>query len=115
MSQTELHIGKLKCLTKWNGKKLAEEILKGNDTLKWSDDRYLDQGFIEEKKDWKYRYYLYKEHLYEIEKSYEGESDGYIQQGTKLENGDIDFVLEFYNGGTCEAEMLEELIENLHK
>lgn len=114
MSYTELHIGRLKPIS--GGIEKANQILQENTKLQWCDEESVEKeqtGYIETKKGWKYKYMLYKGKLYEIEESYSGESDGHISHGVKDINGNIDFVLEFYNGGTCQSEMLEELLNKI--
>ncbi len=48
--------------------------------------------------------------LYKIEKE---ELSDDIQSFTKNKNGEIEFLVSFYNGGTCLSEMLEEGLEKI--
>lgn len=43
----------------------------------------------------------------------EYEEDDYSIEATKNEDGTFDFIAQFYNGGTCLEECLEEALERL--
>lgn len=51
--------------------------------------------------------------LYTYENRIRRESDGFIQELIPNKDGDYIYVMEFYNGGTCLAEMLEEAISDI--
>ena len=54
-----------------------------------------------------------KGNLYTYENRICKESDGFIQELIPNKDGDYIYVMEFYNGGTCLAEMLEEAISDI--
>ena len=53
--------------------------------------------------------------LYRNSVLHSGEDEGYLQHGILQPDGSIDYVVQFYNGGTYEGEMLEELVQKLNK
>ena len=88
MSQTETHVGKFKILAK--GKDNILEYIKEHNIE--SESEYyniLDGDVLIE----------YIEH-----KKYD--EDTYLMEFTKNEDGTIDFVIQFYNGGCCLSEAL---------
>lgn len=115
MSYTELHIGKLSKID-LGGQSLEERLqtilaLLGEEKIPdYCED--IVEYFKSEKSD---KFIIVGGDLYQVLSKYNQESDGYISHGTRHSNGDIDYVLEFYNGGTYFSEMAEELVENLNK
>lgn len=51
--------------------------------------------------------------LYTYEERISKESDGWIQELIPNKDGDYTYIMEFYNGGTCLEEMLEESIKEI--
>ncbi len=64
-----------------------------------ADDKYYGTDYV-----------CANERIYHIieNKELDGED---ICEGRLNQNGEIEFVLQFYNGGTCFGEMIEEAVE----
>lgn len=124
MSEVEVHTGKLKKVNV-EGKTLNEKIynlLKKHNcstTVKLEDinsdnlseelmDNYYDSKLYDED-----RYFISKlnNNIYEVVDHFESESSDDIFFFHKDENNDINFVLSFYNGGTCFGEMIDEILK----
>ena len=99
MSQTETHIGKFKILAK--GKDNILEYIKEHNIEKFFD---IDEYYIESESE---RYdILDGDILIEyIEHKEYGEDDDLVKF-TKNEDGTINFMIQFYNGGCCLQEAL---------
>lgn len=101
MSDTEMHIGKL----------IPTELTQANlDDLFNLSEEYK-KGY--EYNDWFYdleKYYVYKDIVYEIQDTKHYDSD-YLVVGNKTENGEIEYVSQFYNGGCGFLETLDEVME----
>ncbi len=100
MSQTETHIGKFKILAK--GKDNILEYIKEHNIDKFFD---IDGRYIESESEYYdvldgYTLIEYIEH-----RKY-GEDDSLVEFA-KNEDGTIDFLVQFYNGGCCLTEALE--------
>ena len=114
MSDTELHIGKLKEINPKEEEsfenlmlRILEENGKGTErssycknTLEWFNEELRKSHFA------------YKEKVYELQ---DEELDEYADliKAKKEENGEISYHLKFYNGGTCFKECLEEALDKL--
>ena len=99
MSQTETHIGKFKILAK--GKDNILEYIKEHNIDKFFD---IDKHYIESESE--YYDILDGDILIEyIEHREYGEDDDLIEF-TKNEDGTIDFLVQFYDGGCCLQEAL---------
>lgn len=108
MSEDVTYRGKLVLLT--TGKDAAEvkafEILEGELEKHYSSylDKLLDSGED-------YLYHSEHEALYSIEKT-KFECYGFREM-SRNEDGSIAFFTQFYNGGTCLTEMLEEGLDEM--
>ena len=96
MSQTETHIGKFKILAK--GKDNILEYIKEHNIDKFFDVNY--NNYITSESE--YYDILNGDTLIEY-----GEDDSLVEF-TKNEDGTIDFLVQFYNGGCCLQEVLED-------
>ena len=103
MSQIETHIGKFKILTK--GRNNILEYIKEHNIEEFFDiDKYHYIESIESGSE--YYDILDGDILIEyIEHREYGEDDDLIEF-TKNEDGTIDFLVQFYNGGCCLSEAL---------
>lgn len=114
MSYTETHIGKLKkveittSLNKWCEAKCKE---KGILEL----DRF-DKDWIERfKDDNEVKFFFVGENVWETIEHIEIKEGNDIDIANVNEDGTISFVMQFYNGGTCLSECIEEKLEKLTK
>jgi len=112
MSETECHQGVLRDITDVNIslEEHAKKILndKGKTELNIYNDTWIDQ-FIEEQYR-EYDYIIINNKMYKFIKHQEFDPES-INFSEKLGNGDIEFMVSFYNGGCSFDEALEELIQ----
>lgn len=109
MSETVQYIGKLKPFSASKGESLTDQLLRfaksknedisdfptecENEAINWMKDRLYEQFLIIDGV------------LFETEIKYSNTGDIFF---AKVEaNGDISFILEFYNGGCCFQEAIE--------
>lgn len=106
MSYTELHVGKLQKIDL--GLKFIDQYLEEQGIEYDKDERHVvdDKGNI--------LYFIKDGILYKNVVVRAGESEEYLSHGTIDEDGNIDYVIQFYNGGTWEGEMLEDLVDELN-
>ena len=113
MSEIKKHIGKLRQLT--NTTEGTLDYIKENGLEKRFDFIYGEDGELKylEPLDDKYRVLEIKGHqvLVELLEHKELDECEDIMYHRKESNGTIDFALEYYNGGTCLDECLEEILE----
>jgi len=116
MSQTETHFGKLRkvifeadqTLEQWCEIKCKElgvkEIASYNEN--WYE-QLRDEGYN--------KYFFVNDEIWEAieHQEFYGEND--INILTENEDGTLSFAQQFYNGGTCLSDCLEEAIERLNK
>jgi len=113
MSYTEFHIGKLKpvdleqkCLEDWCKKTL---VLSGRTGIS-----SYNHSWLEELQDVHYdKYYTYKDKLYEFIDHTETEDETCFCKLILKEDGIVEFIASFYNGGTCLSEMLNDEFDKL--
>ena len=115
MSYTETHIGKLRKVD-----------TQGQSVKDWCINRIIDtKGFFDEKEDdWQDdfwdtdnnydKYVFYGDDLYETFDHIE-KRDEDIDIFTDNGDGTYSFVMQFYNGGTCLQECLEDGLKRLKK
>ena len=112
MSRIELHIGKLREIN-LDGKSI-EEVAKcicKNENYKYVDENksYLDVLLSI----YPSKYFFVDNKLYEVVVDVEYEDDcADISTITKNEEGDYEYVMRFYNGGTCFSEMIESSLKD---
>lgn len=108
MSATIFQTGKL---TKISGEpeQVAKYILNSK-----KEDFY--ETFLEQLSSESDEYVLLENELYQISDTIENDDgETHFCYFYKEKNGDIRFITQFYNGGTCLSEMLEHYIDNLKK
>lgn len=107
MSYTELHVGKLQKIDL--GLKFIDQYLEEQGIQYDKDETHVTdaKGNI--------LYFIKDGIIYKNIVTTAGENEGYLSHGTLDEEGNIDYVIQFYNGGTWEGEMLEDLVNKLNK
>lgn len=111
MSETEIHIGKLRKLKL----EISNEEFFKQKCLE--TDIELDQPTWTEQFFWNHKdqnnYFIIDDVIYEAfeHKKYEDRDD--ISDFIQNEDGTISFVTSFYNGGTCLSEVIEEEIKKM--
>lgn len=110
MSEIKKHIGKLRQLT--NTTEGTLDYIKDNGLEKRFDFIYGEDGELKylDPLDDKYRVLQIKGQQVLVELLEHKELDVWMYHRKEL-NGTIDFALEYYNGGTCLDECLEEILE----
>lgn len=118
MSRTEFHTGKLYPIN--FGSDLeghCRRIAKENDIEledDWQDDFRDKFDWWERKKHpARKEYFIQGENLYGVIDHNESDNEEYFMKLTKNDDGSISFMGQFYNGGTCFDEMLEEALDEL--
>jgi hypothetical protein len=117
MSQTEFHTGKLKEVD-MNGLSLEDYCkTKCNEAGITEIDSY-PATWVEQFRDefWygnEEKYFIHGEKVYEVIEHEELDCENYFMKLTKNEDGTISFIGQFYNGGTCLDEMLEEALDEM--
>ena len=111
MSSTETHIGKLTRYPFKKNVKFEDRIkyILNNHKLEY-DDKNMIEVFNNELYD---IYRIYNEVIYMVEDKYIPD-DGDIFEYTKNDDMSISYTLQFYNGGTCLGECLDEIIQKVH-
>ena len=74
------------------------------------DFQYFCSGTIADD----YEYYFSDKGIYKIDNT-ECDSDDDIFEYSKNEKGEVEYQFQFYNGGTCLSEQVDELIEKIEK
>ena len=114
MRQEEIHIGKLKKVDL--GNKSVEEWCKNRCNLEGITElRSYNNNWTEEFRDTFYeKYFFAKGQIFEAfdHKEFDYKDIYYLK-----DNGDgtFDFVMKFYNGGTCLSECIEEELEKIYE
>lgn len=114
MSQTEFHFGKIKPV----------QIPEGQTLEEWCKGKCAEEGVTEipfYNKSWeetyryngKNKYFIHKRKVYEFIDHHESQDSEYFMKLFQDPDGTITFVGQFYNGGTCFSEMLEEALDEL--
>ena len=118
MSRTEFHTGKLypvnfgkdlegfcRRIAKSNGLELGED---------WQEDfRDSFDEYSNKRNSQKEEYFIHGENLYRVIDHVESEDSEYFMNVTRNNDGSLQFMGQFYNGGTCFSEMLEEALDEL--
>jgi hypothetical protein len=58
-------------------------------------------------------YFIHGEKLYRVIDHIESEDEEYFMRLSRNSDGSLSFIGQFYNGGTCFSEMLEEALDDL--
>lgn len=118
MSRTEFHTGKLypvkietsleetcKSIAARHGVELGEDWLE-DFRENFNEYEYKRKRVSEE-------YFIHGEKLYRVIDHVESEDSEYFMNVTRNSDGSLQFMGQFYNGGTCFSEMLEEALDEL--
>lgn len=112
MSDYETHKGKIrKVETDLSPVEFARSII-GDKEVKYYD-MSNDEDVLEYFRDeYSEQYVIMNNTIYSIEnKELDGDAD--IFQYEKLEDGSIEYLFRFYNGGTCLHEQIESVLEEV--
>jgi hypothetical protein len=112
MSQEEIHIGKLRKIAIHSS---VEEWAESKCKLDNIEKASYNNNWLEQLRDSYYeKYFIVNGNIYEAfdHKEFDYEDIYYLK-----DNGDntFDFVMKFYNGGTCLEECIEEELEKILK
>jgi hypothetical protein len=118
MSYTEFHTGRLypvsltgtleetcKAIAKRHNIELDEDW-EEDFRDKFSEYAYKHKRVTEE-------YFIHGNRLYRVIDHEESDSEEYFMKLSRNENGSLSFIGQFYNGGTCFSEMLEDALDEL--
>jgi hypothetical protein len=123
MSQTEFHTGRLipASLEGTTLKDKCKEIAEKYNVEFKDSDNWIESFMDNFDKHAKRRnperpeLFIHEEKLYVVSNHFETSDEEYFMKLFPKEDGTIDFVGQFYNGGTCFSEMLEESLTELNK
>lgn len=114
MSHTETHFGKLRkvelnsSIEEWAKQKCNEEgISEIPDYFDSWEETFKDRMSYK-------KYFFSKDEVWEAVEHVE-EDDGDIDIMVQNQDGTVTFVFQFYNGGTCLSEMIEDGLARLNK
>ena len=118
MSYTEFHTGKLYPVKiEKNLEETCRAIAKRFD-IELGED--WQEDFRDKFNEYEYKnkrtteeYFIHGEKLYRVIDHEELDSEEYFMKLSRNENGSLSFIGQFYNGGTCFSEMLEEALDDL--
>ena len=124
MSQTEQWSGKIKKIEDW-----PEGVETNNQKVDYLLQKYnILNPYRGEGDDWKETFYenfwgnkkkgetlLIGEDFYEILEIVDLQHDIIAEANENSEDGSINFVVSFYNGGTCFTEVLETALDKMEK
>ncbi len=112
MSEIELHFGKLRKVVFQTGQTKEEwckEKCKELGVIEISS--YNDTWEEELRSETRHKYFFFRDEVWEVFEYIEGDEDVDIM--IPNEDGSITFCMQFYNGGTCLSEMIEDGLERL--
>ncbi len=113
MSKTETHFGKLRkvelstTIEEWCKQKCNERGITELPSYMSSWEEEFRDTFYK-------KFFITEDDVWEAIEHVE-ESDGDIDVMIPNEDGTITFVMQFYNGGTCLSEMIEDGLARLQK
>jgi hypothetical protein len=120
MSRVETHVGKLRkvdtgnlTVKEWCINERKAWLEKNPRFGPWAGDEYWKDDFYDVDKNWK-KYLFYGDELYETFDHIEAD-EADIDIMTDNGDGTFSFVMQFYNGGTCLQECLEDGLKRLNK
>jgi len=118
MSQKEFHTGKLypvkiESSLEETCRSIAKrfDVELGED---WQEDfmNRFDE-YSNKRNSQKEEYFIHGENLYRVIDHVESDGDDYFMKLSRNSDGSVQFIGQFYNGGTCFSEMLEEALDDL--
>jgi hypothetical protein len=118
MSYTEFHTGKLYPVKIENNLEETCRSIASRHNIELGED--WQEDFRENFNEYEYKrkrvteeYFIHGEKLYRVIDHEESEDNEYFMKLSRNENGSLSFIGQFYNGGTCFSEMLEEALDDL--
>ena len=119
MSCNEFHKGKLHKLTRGmpETENKVVELAKEHDIQfeKDEDNYWLDDVCWDIYKKSGIKYVVVNKDLYIIKDYFKAREDDGIYEHNKNDDGDIEFMVEFYNGGTGFEEVVEDIVNSYEK
>jgi hypothetical protein len=118
MSRTEFHTGKLYPVKIEIGlEDTCRSIAKRFDielSEDWKED-FMDSfdEYTNKRRSQPEEYFIHGEKLYRVIDHIESEDEEYFMRLSRNSDGSLQFIGQFYNGGTCFSEMLEEALDEL--
>ena len=119
MSYTEFHTGKLYPVKIENNLEETCRSIASRHNIELGED--WQEDFRENFNEYEYKrkrvteeYFIHGEKLYRVIDHEESEDSEYFMKLSRDDNGSISFIGQFYNGGTCFSEMLEEALDDLN-
>jgi hypothetical protein len=119
MSQTEFHTGKLYTVKIKNNLEETCRSIATRHNIELGED--WQEDFRDKFNEYEYKnkrtteeYFIHGEKLYRVIDHEESEDSEYFMKLSREDNGSISFIGQFYNGGTCFSEMLEEALDDLN-
>ncbi len=115
MSQTELHIGKLRKIELKQNQSLEDFCKNKFETLRLIKELPITKdSWVEYFKDEFYeKYFVINNVIWEIFDHEEKDDSDDIYELKPNEDGTLSFIMKFYNGGTCLSECIEEELKKL--
>jgi hypothetical protein len=107
MSRTEFHTGKLYPV------KIETSLEETCRSIAKRFDIELGEDWQEDFRDSPEEYFIHGEKLYRVIDHVESEDSEYFMNVTRNADGSLQFMGQFYNGGTDFSEMLEEALDEL--
>jgi hypothetical protein len=118
MSQTEFHTGRLYPVKIEKNLEETCRAIATRHNIELGED--WQEDFRENFNEYEYKrervpeeYFIHGEKLYRVIDHEESDSEEYFMKLSRNENGSLSFIGQFYNGGTCFSEMLEEALDDL--
>lgn len=114
MSYVVMKKGKLNLIARLENETLENQCLRILNELDIELEDYYENPIEQLKGELSDEFYVYNDNLYSlyyksIDTSYE------IAEGDIREDGSIEFLTMYYNGGTCLHEMLDEVMDKINK
>ena len=118
MSQTEFHTGRLYPVRLTGTLEETCRAIATRHNIELGED--WQEDFRENFNEYEYKrervpeeYFIHGEKLYRVIDHEESNDEDYFMKLSRSEDGSISFIGQFYNGGTCFSEMLEEALDEL--
>ena len=118
MSRTEFHTGRLYPVKIEKNLEETCRAIATRHNIELGED--WQEDFRENFNEYEYKrervpeeYFIHGEKLYRVIDHEESDSEEYFMKLSRNENGSLSFIGQFYNGGTCFSEMLEEALDDL--
>ena len=116
MSYNEFHKGKLHKLTRGMSEteNKVKELTKQYD-VPFDEDEDLNSNCWDIYKKSGVRYIVVNKDLYIVKDYFTAREEDGIYEHNKNDDGDIEFMVEFYNGGTGFEEVVEDIVDSYEK